>query len=181
MLPLHRRPLWSSPSSLGAGPRAQLLTSKWAAQQSSSPILFRSLTAAGPPAQVYLKRQNQQQDSVSTAGNQTPTAVTPQWASLTAMGPQACHTSSLSLSLFICKMGITVPTPQDCCKDRSGVSEGTSVSSTPSINGDSHSRCLAGCVECQEISGVLAFPLLLHRFAGSRSWHRLFSSPRTLL
>lgn len=38
-----------------------------------------------------------------------------QRVSLTAMGPQACQSTSLSLSLFICKMGImTAPTPQGC-------------------------------------------------------------------
>lgn len=45
-------------------------------------------------------------------------AATLQWVSLTARGPQACHSTSLSLSLFICKMGtMTVPTPQGCCED----------------------------------------------------------------
>lgn len=44
-----------------------------------------------------------------------------QRVSLTAMGPQACQFTSLSLSLFICKMGImTAPTPQGCCEAPTG-------------------------------------------------------------
>lgn len=50
--------------------------------------------------------------------NQTSMAATLLWVSLTARGPQACHSTSLSLSLFICKMGtMTVSTPQGCCED----------------------------------------------------------------